>query len=138
MAEAPFSPGSLFSLTGRCALVTGASSGLGRHFALTLVRAGASVAVAARRVDRLEALVGEITAGGGKAVAVGLDVTDPAAVGPAFDRAEAVLGPVDVLVNNAGVPAASWFTKTSDAEWRAGSGVFSCHWRLPGRSTALV
>ena len=108
-----------FSLVGKCALVTGASSGLGRHFALTLARAGASVALAARRVDRLQAVAHEITAAGGKAVAVALDVTDPSAIAPAFDAAEAALGPIDVLVNNAGIPAASWVTKTSDAEWRA-------------------
>ena len=112
MVDAPF------SLAGKCALVTGASSGLGRHFALTLARAGARVAIAARRVDRLDALAADIAAAGGKAQPIALDVTDPAAVAPAFDAAEAALGPVTIVVNNAGVPAASWFTKTSDAEWR--------------------
>ena len=108
-----------FSLTGKCALVTGASSGLGRHFALTLARAGAKVALAARRVDRLDALAGEIGAAGGKSFAVALDVTDAAAIGPAFDMAESALGPIDVVINNAGIPAGSWFTKTTDAEWRS-------------------
>lgn len=108
-----------FALDGRTALVTGASSGLGRHFALVLARAGAKVAVAARRLDRLEALAAEIRAGGGQAVAVALDVTEAASVATAFDAAEAALGPVDILINNAGVPAGSFFTRTSDAEWRA-------------------
>lgn len=107
-----------FTLAGRTALVTGASSGLGRHFAIVLARAGARVAVAARRTDRLRALVGEIEAAGGTAAAVPLDVTEASAIAPAFDAAEAALGPVTVLVNNAGIPAGSWFTRTSDEEWR--------------------
>jgi NAD(P)-dependent dehydrogenase (short-subunit alcohol dehydrogenase family) len=107
-----------FSLAGRTALVTGASSGLGRHFALTLAAAGAGVALAARRVDRLEALAAEIAAKGGKAVAVALDVTNPRSVAPAFDAAEKALGPVGILVNNAGVPSGSWFLKMPEDEWR--------------------
>ena len=112
-------PFAAFSLAGRCALVTGASSGLGRHFALTLARAGAKVALAARRVDRLDALAREIASAGGRAEAIALDVTDASAVGPAFDAAERALGPIDVVVNNAGIPAGSWFSRTTDAEWRA-------------------
>lgn len=109
----------LLSLQGKRALVTGASSGLGHHFAKVLARAGAHVAIAARRMDRLAALAAEIGAAGGKAAPIALDVTDAGAVGPAFDRAEAALGgPVTIVVNNAGVPAASWFAKTTDAEWR--------------------
>jgi NAD(P)-dependent dehydrogenase (short-subunit alcohol dehydrogenase family) len=107
-----------FSLQGRTALVTGASSGLGRHFAQVLSRAGASVVLAARRLDRLQSLAGEIERDGGKALAVALDVTDPASVQRAFDAASA-LGPVTILVNNAGVPSGSFFTRTSEEEWRA-------------------
>lgn len=107
-----------FTLAGKTALVTGASSGFGRHFARVLAQAGASVAVAARRVDRLERLAQEINDQGGKAVAVALDVTDPAAVKPAFDRAEAALGPVDICVNNAGVPTQTFFLDISEEEWR--------------------
>ena len=108
-----------FSLQGKAALVTGASSGLGHHFAQVLARAGAKVAIAARRVDRLEALAADIRRQGGTAVAVALDVTDAAQVKAAFDTAEAAIGPIDILVNNAGVATGTWFTKLTDADWRA-------------------
>ncbi len=90
-------------LDGRVALVTGASGGLGAHFAGVLARAGARVAVAARRVERLEAVAAAIVEGGGRALPVALDVTDDAAVEAALDEVEAALGTVDLLVNNAGV-----------------------------------
>ncbi len=99
-------------------MVTGASSGLGRHFARVLAGAGAKVAVAARRTDRLEALATEMSAAGGHAYPVALDVTDEASVTAAFQKVEAALGPVSVLVNNAGVPSHSPFLKTSRQEWR--------------------
>src|SRR5262245_4348405 len=108
----------LLSLTGTTALVTGASSGLGEHFARVLAGAGAGVVLAARRLDRLQQLEGESRAGGGKAWAVVLDVTEPASVLRAFEAAEAVAGPVTILVNNAGVPSGSFFVKTSEEEWR--------------------
>jgi NAD(P)-dependent dehydrogenase (short-subunit alcohol dehydrogenase family) len=111
-------PNELFSLAGKTALVTGASSGLGRHFAQVLAAAGARVALAARRIDRLQALEAEIEAGGGSAKAVALDVTDRASVARAFEEVEAALGPVSILVNNAGVPSGSFFAKTSEEEWR--------------------
>lgn len=107
-----------FSLTGQVALVTGASSGLGRHFARVLARAGAKVAVAARRTDRLGALAEELTAAGGHAFPVALDVTDQASITAAFGAAEAALGPVSILVNNAGVPSHSMFLQTTQQEWR--------------------
>ena len=107
-----------FQLNGRTALVTGASSGLGRHFALTLAAAGANVVLAARRIDRLEETAGEITAAGGKAFAVALDVADASAIGTAFDAAEDALGPVSILVNNAGVANSGWFLDITDQEWR--------------------
>jgi len=90
-------------LAGRVAVVTGASSGLGARFAHVLTDAGAAVALMARRTDRLEALVAELTAKGGQAVAIALDVSDTAAIGPALDKAEAALGPISIMVNNAGV-----------------------------------
>jgi len=108
----------LLSLAGRTALVTGASSGLGQHFARVLARAGAGVVLAARRIERLSALESEIRAAGGKAWAVGLDVTDRAAVTAAFEAGEAAAGPISVLVNNAGVPSGAYFARTTEQEWR--------------------
>jgi NAD(P)-dependent dehydrogenase (short-subunit alcohol dehydrogenase family) len=93
---------SLFSLEGRTALVTGASSGLGRHFAALLADAGARVAVAARNVAGLDELVAEIAASGGEARAVPLDVTDTQSVHTCFDEL-ATWGTPDIVVNNAGV-----------------------------------
>ena len=92
-----------FDLTGQTAFVTGATSGLGRHFAKVLSRAGAAVALAGRRADRLEAVKSEIEKSGGRAAAVVLDVTDETRMSPALDEAEAALGPVTILVNNAGL-----------------------------------
>jgi 3-oxoacyl-[acyl-carrier protein] reductase len=93
----------LFDLTGAVALVTGASSGLGRRFAKVLAANGATVALAARRADRLAALAGGIAADGGTAIAVACDVTDQASVAAAFDAVEAQAGPVTLLINNAGI-----------------------------------
>ena len=107
----------LFDLSGRTALVTGASSGLGRHFALTLARAGARVALAARRADKLEDLRREIEGAGGQAAAVSLDVTDAAGVTTAIGDAAARLGPVRVLVNNAGVAVSKGVLEASEADW---------------------
>jgi NAD(P)-dependent dehydrogenase (short-subunit alcohol dehydrogenase family) len=111
-------PLGIFSLAGKTALVTGASSGLGRHFARVLAGAGAQVVLAARRLDRLQALEAEIRSSGGKALAVALDVTDRASVAAAFDAAETAAGPATILVNNAGVPSSTFFVKTSEREWR--------------------
>lgn len=85
----------------RTAFITGASSGLGRHAARLLAGAGVRVALAARRTDRLEAEVAAIQAMGGAAVAVELDVADAESIGGAMDRAQAELGPISILVNNA-------------------------------------
>ncbi|MEN8673410.1 SDR family NAD(P)-dependent oxidoreductase [Nocardioides sp.] len=93
-------------LTGQVALVTGASAGLGRHFALTLAGAGAVVAVAARRTERLADVVAEIEAAGGSAYPVPLDVTAAEAIVAAVDTVEADLGLPTILVNNAGMPDA--------------------------------
>ena len=89
-----------FDMTGRSVLVTGASSGLGRRFARVLAASGAKVALAARRTERLEALVDEI---GANAVAVRMDVQDEASVIAGFDAAEAALGPIDSVIANAGM-----------------------------------
>ena len=108
-----------FSLQGKTALVTGASSGLGRHFARVLANAGAKVAVTARRIERLKELQTEIHNAGGQAAAVAMDVTDGSSVRSAFEAAEAAFGPVTILVNNAGVPAGSFLLKTTESEWRS-------------------
>jgi NAD(P)-dependent dehydrogenase (short-subunit alcohol dehydrogenase family) len=108
----------LLSLAGKAALVTGASSGFGRHFARVLAGAGAKVALAARRIDALERLAAEIRAGGGQAAACAMDVTDRASVALAVQAAEAALGPLTILVNNAGIPSNSYFTGTSEEAWR--------------------
>ncbi len=105
------------SLAGQVALVTGASSGLGGHFAGTLARAGASVVLAARRLDRLEERAREIEAAGGTATAVAMDVTDPASVADAFDAMAAGPGVPTVVVNNAGLAETKAATDLSPADW---------------------
>jgi len=111
------SPLPSFALTGAVAFVTGASSGIGRHFAATLVAAGARVAIGARRTDRLESLAAEIAAAGGTAYPVALDVADAASVAAALAAAEAALGPVEVLVNNAGIAVDKPLLDTTEADW---------------------
>ena len=90
-------------IAGRVAMVTGASSGLGVRFAQVLAEAGATVAITARRTDRLEAVASGITAAGGRVVAVAMDVTSVASVREACARVEADCGPIGILVNNAGI-----------------------------------
>lgn len=107
----------MFRLDGKLALVTGASSGLGRHFAMTLARAGASVVVAARRTGPLAELVQELEALGGKALAVPLDVRDRASVAAAFDLIAASLGVPDVIVNNAGVTLTKPLLQHDEDDW---------------------
>lgn len=106
-----------FSLAGRTALVSGASSGLGARFARALAAAGAAVVVGARRSERLAALAEEITAAGGQALATPLDVTDDASVAAAFDAAEAAFGTVDVAVCNAGIAATAPITASGAEDW---------------------
>ncbi len=90
-------------LSGRVALVTGASSGLGEQFARTLARAGAAVVLASRRTERLMALRARIEADGGDAHVVAMDVTDLASIKAAIAHAETEVGHIDILVNNSGV-----------------------------------
>jgi NAD(P)-dependent dehydrogenase (short-subunit alcohol dehydrogenase family) len=108
----------LFDVRGKVALVTGASSGLGDHFARTLAGRGATVLACARRTDRLEKLVGEIASAGGKAHALAMDVSDPASVAKAFARASEAAGAPDILVNNAGVAQTKASIELTEADWR--------------------
>jgi len=106
-----------FLLEGKVALVTGASSGFGRHFASVLAQAGARVVLAARRTEKIEAACEEIRQAGGEAVAVTMDVTDSASVKNAFDEAEAAFGLVTVVVNNAGITIPKPLLDLSDSDW---------------------
>lgn len=107
-----------FDLTGRVALVTGASSGLGRHFAKVLSSAGAKVVLAARRVDRLEALAAEIEAAGGKALAVSMDVTKADTIQAGLEATTAKFGgPADIIVNNSGLSREDWFTSMDEDDF---------------------
>ncbi len=90
-------------LGGKTALVTGASSGLGKRFAMILAQQGARVVLASRRTDRLKELRAEIEAAGGSAYVVAMDVTDIPSIRSALTQAEADCGPIDILVNNSGV-----------------------------------
>ena len=108
----------LFDLSGAVALVTGASSGLGRRFALVLAQNGASVVLVARRKERLEALAAEIEAAGGRALPIAADVGNRAEIARAFDAAQAKFGPVTVLINNAGVAKPQSFLGMRDETWR--------------------
>src|SRR6202162_5384672 len=108
----------MFSLKGRVALVTGASSGLGQQFARALADNGAAVALVARRADRLADLQKSIEGAGGRAVAIEADVTDRDAMTRAYDAAEKAFGTVTILVNNAGVAQAGRATDITPEEWR--------------------
>lgn len=107
-----------FSLIGKVVLVTGASSGIGEHLACLASRAGARVVLTARRMDRLRQLAETIRQDGGEALAVSLDVTDRGSVESAFDAAEACFGPVDVVLNNAGVGNGQRPLEISEEGWR--------------------
>jgi NAD(P)-dependent dehydrogenase (short-subunit alcohol dehydrogenase family) len=108
---------SSFVLEDQCAIITGASSGIGRHMALTLARAGAKLAVGGRRVDRLEELVKEIEGFDGRAIPLLLDVLDAQSVATAIEAAETELGPIGILVNGAGVAISRPFIETDEKEW---------------------
>jgi NAD(P)-dependent dehydrogenase (short-subunit alcohol dehydrogenase family) len=111
--------GTPFDLKGHTALVTGASSGLGRTFATVLAAAGAKVALASRREERLKALAGEIVARSGVAHPIVMDVTDTDSVVAGFAAAEQALGPVTIAIANAGVPSRGAVAEMTDADWRS-------------------
>jgi 3-oxoacyl-[acyl-carrier protein] reductase len=107
------------SLTTRVALVTGASQGIGRTCALRLAKDGATVAAVARNQEKLNELVGEITAAGGKAAAFPLDVADEEQVKATVKAAIAQLGKIDILVNNAGITRDQLVMRMKRADWDA-------------------
>jgi 3-oxoacyl-[acyl-carrier protein] reductase len=108
----------LFDLTGRVAMVTGASSGLGVRFAEVLAGAGAAVALVARRTDRLAAVKARIEKAGGRALAIPADVVDRGAMRKAFDEAQAAFGCVSILVNNAGIAHSTRAVELTEEEWQ--------------------
>lgn len=105
-------------LTHRVALVTGASSGLGRHFAQVLAARGATVIAAARRQAALETLTADIAAQGGRCHALVMDVTDAASVAAGFAKGLDLAGSIDIVVNNAGVAQTRPAIDLSPADWR--------------------
>ncbi len=111
MTEAP--------LAGKVAFVTGASGGLGEHFARTLAQAGAAIMLTARRGDRIEAIAAEINDEGHKAAGTVLDVSDADAIPLAFDAAEKAFGTVTVLINNAGIVIPGKVEAISESDWDA-------------------
>ena len=106
------------SLEGKVAAVTGASSGIGEATALALAAEGAAVSLAARRVDRIDALAKRIVDGGGRSLAIETDVADEAQANAFVERTHDELGSVDVLVNNAGVMLLGPVAGADTEEWR--------------------
>ncbi|MFC4521917.1 SDR family NAD(P)-dependent oxidoreductase [Cupriavidus pinatubonensis] len=106
-------------LEGKVALVTGAFGGLGLHFAKTLSRAGCKVALAGRRVGEGEALLAELRKQGAQGCVVALDVRDPTWVDSAFERAQQELGPVQIVVNSAGIATTGAAMDVDEAQWQS-------------------
>lgn len=107
----------LFSLKERVVLVTGASSGLGEHFAHVVSAAGAKVVIAARRLERLQVLAEQLSSQGSEVIAVALDVTSRESVEAAFETAQQTFGVIDVVINNAGVGGAVRALEISEQDW---------------------
>jgi 3-oxoacyl-[acyl-carrier protein] reductase len=109
----------MFSLKDKVALVTGASQGIGRAASLLLAEAGVRVAVAARNVEKLSTLAAEIVARGGEALAVPMDVADPAEVKAGFQQILAKFGKLDILVNNAAITRDTLALRMKLEDWEA-------------------
>lgn len=107
------------TLQGSVALVTGASSGLGRHFAGVLAKAGASVAIASRRIELLDELAARIERDGGRAFATRMDVSSSDSIREAYDRIEAQVGVADIIVNNSGIVITKPLLEQQEADWDA-------------------
>lgn len=107
----------MFDLTGKVAFVTGASSGIGRASALALAVQGAKVAVAARRLDKLEALVAEIKTRGKDALAIQMDVTKKSDIDAAVAKTVSMFGKIDILLNDAGALDYSPFLDMTEEAW---------------------
>jgi len=123
------------TLRGRTALVTGANGGLGSHFSKTLAQAGAKVALGARRVESLREIEEQIRAAGGEVHALALDVTDRGSVVRAFEQAADALGPVTVVVNNAGVSVTKPLLEHTEEDWNDVIGVnLTGAWRVAQES----
>ena len=118
-ANSHSTPATIFDLSGKTALITGASSGFGHHFAGVLAAAGANVVLGARRQEKIDARVEEINAGdGGKACGVTLDVRDTASSEAFLRTAIETFGAADILINNAGIePGAKTFTMIDENDW---------------------
>ena len=109
----------IFSLQGRTALVTGAGTGLGAHFAQVLASAGATLVLAARREDKLRDTAAAIAAAGGEAHCYRVDVTDSTSVAALFDQCAADPGLPDVIINNAGISHEALLHEMDEADWDA-------------------
>ncbi|MDP1721940.1 MAG: SDR family NAD(P)-dependent oxidoreductase [Candidatus Gottesmanbacteria bacterium] len=107
----------MFDLTGKIALVTGASSGIGRASALALARQGATVVVAARRVEKLQTLAKEIVAMGRESLPVAMDVTKKDTISSAVNKTVEMYGKIDILLNNAGVAEFTPFLDLTEEQW---------------------
>src|SRR4051794_27956309 len=109
----------LFDVRQETILITGASQGLGRQFARVLAAHGAAVVLAARQTAKLQSLEEEIRGKGGRAAAVQMDVTELGSIAKAVDSAEAALGPISVLINNAGIAIENLSTDQNEQDWDA-------------------
>ncbi len=126
-------------LAGKIALVTGASSGLGAHFAQVLASQGASIALAARRGDKLQSVSEHIDSKGGKAIVVDLDVTSEASVEAAISTISGKLGVIDILINNAGIADSRTFLKLDEDSWHNTLSVnLNGAWRVAHRVSQLM
>src|SRR5271166_3056019 len=107
----------LFDLSGRISIVTGGNGGIGRAIALGLARAGAAVAVLARNEEKNQRVIGELQALGVRALAVKVDVTERGQLQPALEKVEETLGPVSILVNNAGISVVAGVLDQTPEDW---------------------